>query len=167
MVFFVLMSFDIISNERFPSSFDGILVPDDGVEVGFRNGIENYYGCETPLVGVFISEYVTTAEVPFIVNGVELANLKALITFGIHMDLDRLDETHLGILARDLSLPLLHLKKPKEYPDYDSTLQDRLTWLHEVHRPGWVQNNPLVALYHRNVHIELNGDSATFRPAEK
>lgn len=167
MIFFVLTNFRIVGNEGFPSSFDGIVVPDNGIDVHFRDGIENYYGSEDPLLGMFISENITTAEVPFLANGVELAKLEALITFGIHMDTNRTGGTHLDVIVREFGLPLLRLQKPEQYPDYDAASQNHHTWLHEVHIPGWIQTNPLTDLYHKNVHIELDGETATFATTEK
>jgi hypothetical protein len=160
-------SFQIRSNEQFPIELSGIVVPDDGETEFFNSGIENYYGSDDPIIGLFVSEFTTTAQIPFISNGVELANLQALVTFGIHRNYNKFKETqtHLEFIARELKLPLLQLRKPPEIRLWDQKGGENYNhWLERHYIPKWINNNPLRGLYRRNVSITTIGTSATISP---
>lgn len=153
--------FAVTGSERFPSTLSGILVPDDGHELHFHDEIENYYGCQDPLVAVFVSEFVAGHEAQFLTNATELARLETIVTFGRQRDSSKLGTTHLDVVARDLALPILRLQMPDEYPSYDKASSNYHTWLDEVHIPGWIRNNPLKRLYHETVQIDLVEERAT------
>ncbi len=147
-------TFEIAEAARFPDELTAVVVPDDGRRIRFSESVENYYGTELPLMGLFVSEYGTGLEVNYLSNP-GLICMRAVVTFGVHVLKDKI--THLDIVAQELDLPFMRLIIPDTYPTINNTLDER-----DPFYVQWVDNNPLKDLYHQSVLLERTSNQAKF-----
>lgn len=159
-----MYTFEITKNERFPEIMTGVIAPDDSDELDFELQAGEYIGQpDTPVIGLFLAENFGTVAENFITSIVaqpDLFTLQGIVTFGRRDSSSEAlrGRSHFEIMAFELSIPLLCLKIPEQYPLYSQNDPDQ-RFLNE-----WVRNNPLKDLYHNSVVVSQDGINATLSP---
>ncbi len=143
------MQFNVLdTSPQFPSSVEGIMLPDNAGEPYYLYDAMNpYIETDTAVMPFFVCEDAAAWATQYLSEHAADTNIQALVTFGRKRDLERWPDdvkSHFGVICKELAIDFLLLAVPDEYRG-------------KTH--SWAYSNPLSELFqkHTTVHYDKKG----------